>query len=123
MIEDESFNAFLKGRLEEGVVVPEVKALTSGMSASTSAGRARVGLWLRPVLLAASVAVVCGLFSWQLVSARTLRLERRTAQTIEFLEEYEAEDLDVLPAEPVSSETFAERLLAWQDAPYSELEN
>ena len=121
MIEDESFNAFLKDRLEEGVVVPEVKALAEGSTDLLVGSRFRFAAWLRPVLLAASVAVVCGLFAWQLVNRRAARLEHCAVQTIEFLEECDMEDPDSLPAELDASDTFAEKLMAWQDAPFAEI--
>lgn len=101
MVEDKAFNAFLKGKLEEDLVVPEVRAAKSS--------------WWRPVLMAASLAVVCGVFSWQVVRGRNASLERSAAQAIEVLGGCET------AAGGEFEESFADRLLAWQDAPFVEI--
>lgn len=127
MIEDESFNAFLKGRLEEDVVVPPVAAVTELSTRRVWKPFPHEFSWLRPVFLAASVAVVCGLFSWQLRSGHMARLERQTVQAIEFLAECDSDERDVsdeldfgsLVCE--ASDTLDEKLLAWQDTPYAEI--
>lgn len=108
MIEDKSFNAFLKGRLEEGVAVPVVSPVASR--------------W-RPLLMAASLAVISGAFIWRISDARDASEERYVARTIEFLEECQCISANsgsaVLSGQ---SDTFADRILAWQDAPFREIE-
>ena len=98
MIEDKSFNAFLKAKLEEDIVVPEI-------------GRDDP-IALRPYLLAASLAIICGVFSWQFIATGDSSSERTTLHAMELLGDTIASD-----------GAFTERLLAWQDAPFNEIEN
>lgn len=101
-MEDRSFNEFLKARLEDGIEVPSVRLPRTG------------NLWRRPLLMAASLAVLCGIFTWQLSRSRDARLESHAVSAIEFLEE--CEGLEVYAAD-----SFAEKLLIWQDAPFTEI--
>ena len=101
MIEDKSFNAFLKAKLEEDIVIPAVK----------SVGDPRA---LRPYLIAASLAIICGVFSWQFIASNDTLSERNTLQAIALLDDSEC---------IASADTFADKLLAWQDAPFGEIEN
>ena len=103
MIEDKSFNAFLKAKLEEDIVVPKVACGHAG----------HVTAW-RAYLLAASLAIICGIFSWQFVVSRDLSSERATLQAIALLDDSES---------TASADTFADKLLAWQDAPFNDIAN
>ena len=113
MIEDKAFNAFLKAKLEEDLVVPAVSSTPPyhgviGRALSMKAPR------LRPYALAASLTVICGVFSWQFVASDDDSAERNTLHAIELLDDPEC---------VASADTFAEKLLAWQDAPFGEIEN
>ena len=105
MIEDKSFNAFLKAKLEEDIVVPAVVG---------RGARTRKTAALRPYLLAASLAIICGIFSWQFVPFRDSSSERATLHAIALLDDSEY---------VASADTFAEKMLAWQDAPFNEIGN
>lgn len=106
MTEDKAFNAFLKGKLEEDVEVPALRF------------PCRVApFWRRPALIAASLAVVCGLAAWQVWSVRDARLESRSAQAIDLIAEWDGSTGYADEA----GDSFSERLLAWQDAPFAEL--
>lgn len=121
MIEDESFNAFLKGKLEEDVKIPQLQ-FPRGCLGDREVNEVsqRMG-WRQSLLLAASFAVLCGMFAWMTIYALDSRQERNVARAIEFLEECQALALDVAPPGPGASGTIAERLLAWQDAPFEEI--
>ena len=105
MVEDKAFNAFLKAKLEEDIVVPRVAATP------------RRSLWLRrPYLMAASLAAVCALATAPFVNSfDSTRINHATA-AIQFLEAYEGATSTV-----TGEDTFAATLLAWQDAPYNEI--
>lgn len=103
MIEDRSMNAFLKEKLEEGVEVPAFRSSR------------RVVSWRRPALLAATLAAACGLSVWYFSSVRSASVERNVVSVIEFLEECDG------GTRLASVSSLSERLLAWQDAPYSEV--
>ena len=104
MIEDKSFNAFLKAKLEEDIVIPAVSFRHAGRETALS----------RPCLLAASFAVICGIFSWQFIASGDASSERTTLHAIALLDDSEC---------IVSADTFAEKLLAWQDAPFDNISN
>jgi len=100
MTEDRSFNAFLKAKLEEDV--GEIPAVATF-------GRPR----FRPYLLAASLAAVCCALTVNFLKDREAAGEQCAVQAIELLAENSVAE----------AETFAEKLLAWQDAPYDEIAN
>ena len=102
MIEDKSFNAFLKAKLEEDIVVPAVKSVGDDPRAP------------RPYLIAASLAIICGVFSWQFIATNDASSERNTLHAIALLDDTEC---------IASADTFAEKLLAWQDAPFDNIAN
>ena len=102
MIEDKSFNAFLKAKLEEDVVVPPVASVERSFHRPP----------LRPYLLAASLSIICGVFSWQFIASRDSSQERTTLHAMELLG-------DTI----VIDSAFTDRLLAWQDAPFNEIED
>ena len=104
MIEDKSFNAFLKAKLEEDLVVPAV----DGRACVTRAPK------LRSYLLAASLAIICGIFSWQFTGRFDKVREQNVVMAIALLDDSEY---------VASADTFADKLLAWQDAPFGEIEN
>ena len=104
-MEDKSFNAFLKAKLEEDVTVPAVKL-----------PRKSVVEWRRPLLLAASVVIACGVFIWQFVGDRVQDTDCCAEKIIDLFSEGNVDDL----GEDESS--FADKLLAWQDAPFAEIE-
>ena len=108
MIEDKAFNAFLRAKLEEDTVVPAVSCVHAGRVTLPQTSMSR------PYLLAASLAIVCGMFSWQFVASDDTSSERATLHAIALLEDSEC---------VASADTFAEKLLAWQDAPFGEIEN
>ena len=108
MIEDKSFNAFLKAKLEEDLVVPAVSCVHAGRVTLPQTSMSR------PCLLAASLAIICGVFSWQFISFDDSSSERDTLHAIALLDDSEC---------VASADTFAEKLLAWQDAPFGEIEN
>ena len=115
MIEDKSFNAFLKAKLEEDVVVPAIVSRHgNGLESSKILGCDGVAsrVSLRPYLLAASLAIICGVFSWQFVASNDASSERTTLHAMELLGDTIASD-----------SAFTDRLLAWQDAPFNEIEN
>ena len=117
MIEDKSFNAFLKAKLEEDVVVPAIVSRHgNGLESSAILGCDGVAsrVRLRPYLLAASLAIICGVFSWQFVASNNASSERDTLHAIALLDDSEC---------IASADTFADKLLAWQDAPFGEIEN
>ncbi len=111
MIEDEALNAFLKAKLEEDVTVPPVNL---GV----------VGRW-RPrfrriapaaALAAASLMVVCTFLSWKVEQrSRSNAADICAIRVIDFLEECDGTAVEG------ANESLAERLLAWQDAPYEEV--
>ena len=112
MIEDKSFNAFLKAKLEEDVVVPAVKSVGGDPRAPRRSVIPKQEPLYRPYLLAASLAIICGVFSWQFVASKDASSERTTLHAMEFLGDTIASD-----------SAFTDRLLAWQDAPFNEIEN
>ena len=110
MIEDKAFNAFLKAKLEEDVVVPAV-----GRVAPTRRLMLNSAVWGKPpYFLAASLAIICGVFSWQFISSDDSLSERNTLHAIALLDDTEC---------IASADTFAEKLLAWQDAPFDNIAN
>lgn len=114
MIEDKSFNEFLKAKLEEDVVdIPEVRLPSDSLSASQLSNFPIFQL-SNPLtyLLAASLLVFCGLFAVHFFTDRESSRERDAINAIELL------DIDSMTA---SCESYADRLLAWQDAPYAEI--
>ena len=129
MIEDRAFNEFLKAKLEEDVVgIPEVKLFdsrpTSKLSNSPTFQLSNSPTFqlsnsptfqlsnLSTYLLAASLLMVCGLFAVHYGNGREMFRERDAISAIELL------DVDSMTA---SSESYVDRLLAWQDAPYAEI--
>ncbi len=108
MIEDQSFNEFIKAKLEEDVVgIPEVQLPSDSRSDFQLSNPLTY-------LLAASLLLVCGLFAVHFINDRELTRERDAICAIELL------DVDSMTA---SCESYADRLLAWQDAPYAEIAN
>lgn len=124
MIEDQSFNEFIKAKLEEDVVdIPEVHLSPNSRPTLQLSNSPTFQLSNSPTfqlsnpltyLLAASLLVFCGLFAVHFVSDRELARERDAINAIELL------DIDSMTA---SCESYADRLLAWQDAPYAEIAN
>ena len=114
MIEDKSFNAFLKAKLEEDIVVPAVKSVGGDSRAPRGSVIPVKEPLYRPYLLAASLAIICGVFSWQFVASKDTSSERNTLHAIALLDDSEC---------IASADTFADKLLAWQDAPFGEIEN
>ena len=116
MIEDKSFNEFLKAKLEEDVVdIPRVDFPDSPTSNfPTFCFRTFRFSNFSTCLLAASLLAICGMFSVHFVNDRELARECDALSAIELL------DIDSLT---VSCDSYAERLLAWQDAPYAEIAN
>lgn len=114
MIEDKSFNEFLKAKLEEDVVdIPEVHLSPISRPTSKFSNSPTFQLSnLSTYLLAASLLLVCGMFAVHFISDRELVRERDAIGAIELL------DVDLMTA---SCESYADRLLAWQDAPYAEI--
>lgn len=106
MVEDPKFNAFIKDKLEEGIKIPAI-----GVTRRNHPG------WRRPIPIAAAAALIC-VFSllWRQVSLRETMREQRASDVLELLEQCQ------YSAEPLSTCTFAERLLAWQDAPFDEIQ-
>ena len=102
MIEDKSFNAFLKEKLEEDIEVPAV----------VCARRRSVFGFYRPMLMAASLAVVCGFAALMIADRHETMREEGVVRVIELLDDSET---------IVSMGTFADKLLAWQDAPFAEI--
>lgn len=76
--------------------------------------RRRSGVW-RPLLVAASLAVVCGLGAWRLTIDRRQVRECRAVAMLDLLEELDGTGVSG------ASDSFADRLVAWQDAPYEEV--
>lgn len=116
MIEDKSFNEFLKAKLEEDVVdIPRVDFPDSPTSNFPTFGfRTFRFLNFSTCLLAASLLLVGGMFAVHFINDRELVRERDALGAIELL------DVDSMTA---SCESYADRLLAWQDAPYAEIAN
>lgn len=113
MIEDRLFNEFLKSKLEEDVVdIPEVKLSDSRPTSKLSNSPTLQLSNLSTYLLAASLLVVCGMFAVHFINDRELVRERDALGAIELL------DVDSMTT---SCESYADRLLAWQDAPYAEI--
>ena len=114
MIEDRLFNEFLRAKLEEDVVdIPEVQLPPSSRTTSIFFNSPTFQLSnLSTYLLAASLLVVCGMFAVHFINDRELVRERDALGAIELL------DVDSMTA---SCESYADRLLAWQDAPYAEI--
>lgn len=105
MIEDQSFNEFIKAKLEEDVIgIPEVRLPSDSPTFQLSNPST--------YLLAASFLLVCGLLAVHFINDRELTRERDAICAIELL------DVDSMTA---SCESYADRLLAWQDAPYAEI--
>lgn len=112
MIEDESLNAFLKAKLEEGVSVPRVDLGVAGKWRSRFR-RFVIGT----ALAAASLMVVCTFLSWKVEQlSRSNAAAICADRVLDFLEE-----CDGIAVEGGAKEPFADRLLAWQDAPYEEV--
>lgn len=65
--------------------------------------------------MAASLTVVCGLGAWRFVVDRRLAEECRAEAMLELLEEFDGRGIHA------ECETYADRLVAWQDAPYEEI--
>lgn len=114
MIEDKSFNEFLKAKLEEDVVdIPDVHLSPNSRPTSKFSNSPTFQFSnLSTYLLAASLLLVCGMFAVHFISDRELVRERDAIGAIELL------DVDLMTA---SCESYADRLLAWQDAPYAEI--
>ena len=106
MTEDIEFNAFLKAKLEEGIEVPRLK---------TRAGGARLAVRWRTMLLAASLAGVCAAVSPWFFGVGEAGGASAASDTLELFEVYEGTVADN------GGSSFADRLLAWQDAPYNEV--
>lgn len=109
MTEDKSFNDFLRAKLEEDVEVPPVKAVRRGV-----AGSRRLAF---PLGIAAAALVGFGIFVFAPRGGSAVCGTDAVA-ALEFLEEAYG------VSEEASEETsfdFADRLLAWQDAPYESL--
>ena len=121
MIEDASFNAFLKDKLEEGIVVPEVGPVAD-LAAAPARKVERVAFW--PICkVAAAAAVLCGALAWRLMERADSRRERQIAMAIELLESGQTwfDGGEAVAGDRAA--TVAERLLAWQDAPFAEVAN
>ena len=113
MIEDKAFNLFLKAKLEEDITAPLVKSV--GREAPIAPVCRLSAVLGKPIcLLAASLAVICGVFSWQFVASNDASSERATLHAIALLDDSEC---------IVSADTFAEKLLAWQDTPFDNIAN
>ena len=114
MNEDKSFNEFLKAKLEEDVVdIPEVHFSPNSRPTSKFSNSPTFQLSnFSTYLLAASLLLVCGMFAVHFINDRELVRERDAIGAIELL------DVDSMTA---SCESYADRLLAWQDAPYAEI--
>lgn len=114
MIEDKSFNEFLKAKLEEDVVdIPDVHLSPNSRPTSKFSNSPTFQFSnLSTYLLAASLLLVCGMFAVHFISDRELVRERDAIGAIELL------DVDLMTA---SCESYADRLLAWQDVPYAEI--
>ena len=114
MIEDKSFNEFLKAKLEEDVVdIPEVHLSPNSRPTSKISNSPTFQPFnFSTCLLAASLLLVCGMFAVHFINDRELVRERDVINAIELL------DVDSMTA---SCESYADRLLAWQDAPYAEI--
>lgn len=126
MVEDKSFNAFLKMKLEEGLEVPGLCSAPGDPASGNGMGMSRVEsrfAWRHLFLMAAALAILCGVSIWQVVRVHESRRERDLARVIELLEECQAMVDDGQRAEPNTHVTVAERLLAWQDAPFVEICN
>ena len=115
MNEDIEFNAFLKSRLEEGTgtapsSLAEIERAAVREAAARSAEhRVRVRRWGSAFLLAASLAAAAGFFVMQAATAPTP--EETVADAIELLSVTDETELE-------ETDSVAEMLLAWQDAPY-----
>lgn len=115
MNEDIEFNAFLKSRLEEGTgmapsSLAEIERAAVREAAARSAERrVRVRRWGGAFLLAASLAAAAGFFVMQAATAPTP--EETVADAIELLSVTDETELE-------ETDSVAEMLLAWQDAPY-----
>ena len=83
-------------------------------AAAAWAARRRLGVWGRALLVAASLALVCGLGAWRLSIDRRQAQECRAVALLELLEESDGKRFFG------DDDSFAERLVAWQDAPYEE---
>lgn len=119
MVEDRSFNAFLKSKLEEGVEVPELR-LDLDVPAASPQRIIHLGWW--PTLkIAASLAVLCGVLVWRSAQLRDSRHERQVVQAIDLLEECRALTLGEAEYTREDASSMAEKLLAWQDAPFAEV--
>lgn len=121
MIEDESFNAFLKARMEEGVKVPKLRMAPEEAEAHSRS--MRQVWWWSAVKVAAALAVLCGILVWRAVQLRDSRQELQIAQAIELLEECQPFVDDNGESAALDSSSMAEKLLAWQDAPFAEVVN
>ena len=122
MIEDKSFNNFLKAKLEESFEVPELKL---NCTRRISAVR---------YLRAASLAAICAVGASLYFCGRVDAGEKHAFAAIEFLSELDVSCADVASesSDGESSvdtlessyhgDSLAQTLLAWQDAPYNELE-
>ena len=115
MNEDIEFNAFLKSRLEEGTgmapssLVEIERAAVREAAARSAEHRVRVRRWGGAFLLAASLAAAAGFFVMQAATAPTP--EETVADAIELLSVTDETELK-------ETDSVAEMLLAWQDAPY-----
>lgn len=115
MNEDIEFNAFLKSRLEEGTgmapsSLAEIeRAAVREAAARFAEHRVRVRRWGGAFLLAASLAAAAGFFVMQAATAPTP--EETVADAIELLSVTDETELE-------ETDSVAEMLLAWQDAPY-----
>lgn len=113
MTEDKSFNEFIKAKLEEDVVdIPEVNLSAFRVTSQPSNFSTLRLSNFSTCLLAASLLAVCGVFAVHFADDRDFTCERDALNAIELL------DVDSMTA---SSESYAERLLAWQDVPYAEI--
>lgn len=103
MIEDRSFNEFVRAKLEEDVgEIPVVVAFPPFRHSVFPA-----------FLKAAALAAICGLLvSGVIFRHRESRRERDAICAIELM------DIGSMSA---SSGSYADRLLAWQDVPYVEI--
>ncbi len=120
MHEDEKFLGFLKTQLEADVSVsPKSRAIIQAL-AHAEAQKRQLALFRRRRLYtslaaAAGLTLMCGigLFLLQPIS----NADQQIVQAIELLD-----DAELLDQEQVEGMDTADLLLAWQDAPYTNLE-
>ena len=110
MTEDRDFNAFIKMKLEEGLEVPAPAAVARTGVLPRLGGR-------RSALLAASLAAAVGVAVWMMRFDGGAHGEGPDGEpSAELLADGDWED-----GFQLEEGDFADRLLAWQDAPYEQL--